>query len=54
MYEFLAPWGIFAPALCAAVTYFLYQKERRKRLLAAIQAPASLALLMGSDIVIID
>lgn len=54
MYEFLAPWGVLAPVLCATASYFLAQNVRRKRQLSKIQAPESLALLLGSDMVLTD
>jgi|GEM_PF-3067158 len=54
MYEFLAPWGVFLPAICAAVSFFLCQKIRRERQFSSFQAPESLALLLGSDMVFVD
>lgn len=54
MYEFLAPWGVFVPATCAVAAYYFGQALRRKQLLSRLQAPASLNLLLGSDIVISD
>ena len=31
MYEFLAPWGVLAPAACAAFAYFKLGPLRRKQ-----------------------
>ncbi|NNE78632.1 MAG: hypothetical protein HKN18_00030 [Silicimonas sp.] len=39
MYEFLAPWGVLAPALSAAFAYAIASNARRRQLLGAIQAP---------------
>ena len=40
MYEFLAPWGVLAPALTAALTYLFAANLRRRNLLVSLEAPA--------------
>lgn len=39
MYEFLAPWGVLAPALSAIAIYFVISELRRKQMLQTIEAP---------------
>lgn len=48
MYEFLAPWGVFAPAFCAALAYFAvvdYRKKRHMRMFEADPSPTRFAPL---------
>lgn len=39
MYEFLSPWGVLAPALCAGFVYVIVSEIRRKRMLHFIEPP---------------
>lgn len=41
MYEFLAPWGVLAPAISAAIAYLSVTEMRRKALLRMIEVPSS-------------
>ena len=54
MYEFLAPWGVFVPALTAAMSYFLVKHLQRCQARNALEAPASLALIFGADMIFVD
>ena len=39
MYEFLAPWGILAPAISAAAIYLIISEFRREKMMVMIEAP---------------
>jgi|GEM_PF-6498419 hypothetical protein len=39
MYEFLAPWGVLAPVLCAFATYLFVVEKRRVSLMKQVEAP---------------
>ncbi len=54
MYEFLAPWGVLVPALSATLSYYMVQRFKRERQFSTFQAPESLALLLGSDMIFVD
>jgi hypothetical protein len=41
MYEFLAPWGVLAPAISATIVYVCVSEIRRKRQLLMIEAASS-------------
>ena len=49
MYEFLAPWGVLAPALSAIAIFFVISEFRRRQMLLTIEAPepASMRALSG-------
>lgn len=44
MYEFLAPWGVIAPAACAAFAYFYLGAIRRKQVLRSKDGPRDLGV----------
>ena len=48
MYEFLAPWGVLAPAFCAMAAYLTATEYRRRLALAMIQAPRDARKLSGT------
>lgn len=37
MYEFLAPWGVLAPAICGITSYFIVSNARRRQMLSVIE-----------------
>ena len=39
MYEFLAPWGVIAPAVTALLTYLVISEIRRKRMMHHMDPP---------------
>ena len=41
MYEFLAPWGVLAPAVSAAIAYFTVTEMRRREQLRMIEDSSS-------------
>lgn len=44
MYEFLAPWGVVAPAVCAVFGYFKVGAIRRKQVLRSDDGPRDLGV----------
>jgi len=39
MFEFLAPWGILAPAISAVTIYVIVNGKRREKMMVMIEAP---------------
>ena len=39
MYEFLSPWGVLAPALCAGLVYMIVSEIRRRKMLSFLEPP---------------
>ena len=47
MYEFLAPWGMLAPALCFLASYFPTKTMRRNKLMETVYVAEQTVFLSG-------
>lgn len=47
MYDFLAPWGILAPAVCFLFSYFHVKNLRRNKLLKTVHVSEPTVFLSG-------
>lgn len=47
MFEFLAPWGILAPAISAVAIYIVVNGKRREKMMVMIEAPDDAPMTMS-------